>query len=339
MRIDRSNYEVWMTDWLDNRLTGKEIDELMTFLDANPELLEEFENLENFCFIPGNKRYPYRYNLLKTPGDIPQSQFDLYCAAYSEKDLDEQQMTELAEMLGSRPERRRDLEMTLRAKLKPPEIIYTNKKLLKRRSVTPFHLILSVIGTAAAIILFVLLARLPGYKSDRETVAIETTDTIYIIRPGVYYGKVTETIRKSGLAHVIMKDTVMKAAEDVPVFVKAVEIPEKLAFNNLQPVIKEKTEDTLIPVTISELPEITYDERTWAGKFIASTVRKKILKEETSGDEPLKGYEIAEAGISGLNRLFGWEMALDRNNDEHGETKSVYFSSRLIKFNAPVKNN
>ena len=56
-------------------------------------------------------------------------------------------------------------------------------------------------------------------------------------------------------------------------------------------------------------------------------------------DTPLKSYEIAEAGIEGINKLLGWDMALVRTNDDSGELKSLYFSSRLIKFNAPVRKN
>jgi len=54
---------------------------------------------------------------------------------------------------------------------------------------------------------------------------------------------------------------------------------------------------------------------------------------------PLKVYEIAEAGVTGLNRLFGWGMSLDEKNDNKGDLKSVYFSSKILKFNAPVKKS
>jgi hypothetical protein len=97
--------------------------------------------------------------------------------------------------------------------------------------------------------------------------------------------------------------------------------------------------DSIVPTTIDPGAEVAYDDRSRIGKFIAQTFRDKILKEDTPEDTPLKGYEIAEAGIEGLNKLFGWEMALTRNNDENGDLKSLYFSSRTIKFNAPVKNN
>ena len=54
---------------------------------------------------------------------------------------------------------------------------------------------------------------------------------------------------------------------------------------------------------------------------------------------PLKGYEIAKAGVTGLNKLMGWEMALNERKDVEGNLKSVYFSSKLLKFNAPVKKS
>jgi hypothetical protein len=89
------------------------------------------------------------------------------------------------------------------------------------------------------------------------------------------------------------------------------------------------------PVTIP-----AYDDgRSRLSKFIAKTFREKILKEKNAKDSPLKVYEIAEAGVSGLDKLLGWEMALDEKKDGNGELKSVYFSSKLLKFNAPVKKS
>jgi hypothetical protein len=79
------------------------------------------------------------------------------------------------------------------------------------------------------------------------------------------------------------------------------------------------------------------EERTKIGRFIAKTIREKFLREKTPADNPLKGYEIAKVGVAGLNKLMGWEMALDERKDPEGNLKSVYFSSKLLKFNAPVK--
>jgi hypothetical protein len=101
----------------------------------------------------------------------------------------------------------------------------------------------------------------------------------------------------------------------------------------------EKIPNTLI--VLKETVDVTdYDDgRSRLGKFIAKTFRVKILKEKTAKDSPLKVYEIAEAGVSGLNKLLGWEMALDEKKDEKGELKSLYFSSKILKFNAPIKKS
>lgn len=72
-------------------------------------------------------------------------------------------------------------------------------------------------------------------------------------------------------------------------------------------------------------------------RLIAKTFREKILKENSLQDNPLKVYEIAEAGMKGINKLLGWNMTLKKKNDENGELKSIYFTSAILKFNAPVK--
>ena len=103
--------------------------------------------------------------------------------------------------------------------------------------------------------------------------------------------------------------------------------------------LKEKYATDKLMACNTILPAISYDERTKLGKFVADIIREKILKENTLKDSPLKAYEIAEAGVMGINKLFGWQMALDEKKDANGELSSVYFNSKLLKFNAPVKKS
>ena len=79
------------------------------------------------------------------------------------------------------------------------------------------------------------------------------------------------------------------------------------------------------------------DEMSRTGKFISKTFREKFLREKNPADSPLKGYEIAEAGVNGLNKLLGWQMAFDIKNDETGQPNSVYFRSKILKVSAPLK--
>jgi hypothetical protein len=79
------------------------------------------------------------------------------------------------------------------------------------------------------------------------------------------------------------------------------------------------------------------EKQSNVGRFISRTFRGAFLKEKNSKDSPLKAYEIAEAGVTGLNKLLGWQMALNVDIDENGGSGSVNFSSKLVKFNIPVK--
>ena len=57
--------------------------------------------------------------------------------------------------------------------------------------------------------------------------------------------------------------------------------------------------------------------------------------------EELTGFAEGARFLTGdwLYKLLGWEMALDERKDLNGQLKSVYFSSKILKFNAPVKNS
>ncbi|MGE5418565.1 MAG: hypothetical protein ACM3UT_00190, partial [Chloroflexota bacterium] len=101
-------------------------------------------------------------------------------------------------------------------------------------------------------------------------------------------------------------------------------------------------DNMIMPFTATFIPPEKTDPddgRSNVGRFMARHFRSNVLREEAPSDAPLKGYEIAEAGIDGLNKLLGWEMALTKRTDENGDVKAVNFNSRMLKFNTPVKNN
>ena len=134
-------------------------------------------------------------------------------------------------------------------------------------------------------------------------------------------------------------DTVTYLSDNLPV--RKTNIPEitinKIPVKPQFDLKKDAPGNRLIASNITiDIPD-TEDERSNVGKFISKTFREKLLKEKKPNSTPINGFEIAEAGITGLNKLFGWQMALGKKEDENGQPKSVYFSSDILKFNAPVK--
>lgn len=367
MKIDRSNYEIWLIDWLDGNLSDLKAEELKTFLNENPELREEFDELVKINLKPSEKTFPHKNQLKKSPADLPLAQFEYLCVAYLENDLSVAQQTELKEIIDLDPEKKRSFELIQKTKLAPACDGYKHKNQLIKKTPAQRIIRLSVIGLSAAatvallIISYLLIPRSLQDQSRNGMHSVSTLNTVIdsskdgmhsvstkpsvnkitvnkIVNPGqkreflvAEVQKKTTVFPKSDSSIININDTLLRIAETrereltkIPVFAQ-IDLGAGIISNTL--------------IASNSAFAIPYydEERSNIGRFIAKNFREIFLKEKSSSDSPLKGYEIAEAGVTGLNKLLGWEMALDKNNDANGELQSVYFSSKMLKFNTPVK--
>lgn len=364
MEIERTNYEIWFTDWLDGNLSGSDVEKLKLFLEKNPDLKEELEELSSVTLSPSLKTFSNKNLLKKTLSEISGAQFETLCIAYLENDLSSDQISEFLEIIEQDQEKKRTFEVYRKTKLIPLQISYINKNHLYRRK--PLHKVIrmSVIGissaAAAAILIMtypVISHNQPGKRNSVAQINVSGNNKNHQeIRFEIPAGRKTTVVhpvseKRSGeqrgtgiqksISIIPRSDVVAEAYPDS----SAVRpdnselLLQKLPVDFRITLEKETGNRTLITSNVRlTLPGIN-DNRSNIGKFIARTFREKILREKTVQDSPLKGYEIAEAGIAGLNKLLGWQMALEKTNDENGELKSVYFSSKILKFNAPVKKS
>lgn len=362
MKIDRSNYEIWLIDWLDGNLNDFQIQQVKIFLNENPELKEEFEEISSFNIKPVAKSFPNKILLKRSISEIPKSQFEYLSVAFLENDITPEQKSELTTMMDQDNELRKSFALIQKTRLTPGNDIYRKKNLLIKKTGIQkvFKLSVGLLSAAAAVALIIVTYLLiprninePAFTAEQSI----ATDSSIIEQPPAI---TPESLTADNKPHVIKQERVNKP----PVIQKLNPVPN----NSDLIVIKADVSSDSIPYTPDiELKKlkvnVTFDfnkeiignslvasyqpidlpseidDRSKIGKFIAKTFREKILKETVTQDTPLKAYEIAEAGITGLNNLFGWEMALDEKNDENGQLKSVYFSSRVLKFNAPVKKS
>jgi len=360
MQIDRSNYEIWLIDWLDGNLSEFQVEQLQLFLREDPDIKEEFNELTTLRLLPVEKSFPHKNQLKKTTADISRSQFEYLCVAFLENDLYAHQQTELKESLEQDQEKKKSFELIQKMKISPAGPVYKHKNKLIRRTVVQNVIRLSFIGlSAAAIITFAIITyyfvpRSLRVKTDNTAQNITIDSTVQ--KPAVEIVSDKRTTEKKDIPSKIQTknlfsmsqkkpSVIMEAEKNLPVqndsMLRSAYNP--LPFPDKIPVSAEinfksgAINNNLIALKASINLPVYDDGRSKLSKFIAKTFREKILKENTTKDSPLKAYEIAEAGVAGLNKLLGWEMALNEKNDENGKLKSIYFSSRLLKFNAPVK--
>jgi hypothetical protein len=349
MKIDKSNYEIWFIDWADNNLNEAQIEELNLFLEQNPDLYEEFNEINSMKLASINFDSTDKVRLKKSPGDLSHEQFDYLCIAFLEDDLTEIQKTEFLELKNGDPEKAEAFEKTVNVRLNIPSYKYQSKKKLLRK--TPFERVARIswmaLSAASAVTAFMLVSPLLKHdiKPDESFLAINTVrDTLNIS----IQGKITRTPEKKRMALSPKSDSWNTGISENKVKPDAGSFEKESI--NIEPIGRIPDQGSIVlgdlnlrtSLIVSDITfpsPIENDGRSNVGKFLARVFREKILNEKQVSDAPLKGYELAEAGIEGLNKLLGWEMALRANTDENGEVESVRFNSRILKFSAPVKKS
>jgi len=75
MMIDRNNYEAYLMDYLDGKLTVKDVDSVLIFLESNLDIKQELERI-NMLTISADET-SFDFSALKKPSyDIAYPQFD-----------------------------------------------------------------------------------------------------------------------------------------------------------------------------------------------------------------------------------------------------------------------
>ncbi len=360
MKPDRSNYEIWFSDWLDGSLDLQQIVELKKFLKDNPDLLEEFNGLSLISLEPCDFVFTGKKNIRRSANDLTDSQFDRLCIANLEDDLSPEQKAELYEIVSENSERKRSFELIQKLKLHPPLVRFGKKSAVKKLTISvitglPSFRIGAAAAVAALIFLFIFLLRNDSIFTD-SSIAL-AADTLEIgVHPPVLFpvgnpgsaaAKETTKIKSVQVANDSGREiAVFTAPEETGTgivdstavthrFSAPGHIVTSIPDGLLDPFIP--SEGKIIPFYAAAFPEADEDDRSNVERFMASIFHRFIMKDTVEVERPVNSYELAEAGVTGLNRLLGWEMAIHKNTDDDGEVMSYSFSSRLLKFNSPVK--
>jgi len=315
----------------------------------------KYENTDNESFeprlpVPENS-FPQKDNLKKKITDLTDSQIEYLSVAYLENDLSDEQLAELEENFGQISENRIIFDTIQKIKLTPSTDGYKHKSVLKRLTAGQkvFRIATAALSTAATIaILIISYLFVPDIISDRknqassEIIADISPTTLLIaknkpiIKPAEPLIIAPEQIQVNTsvvYAAVVppMSDLVMSEPVMITQPIEYATASASLVIDFMAPELSLMGSNTIF------IAEVSDDDRGRVRRFIASTFRQRVLKEETFSDDKIRPFELARASVDGLNRLLDWEMEFKETLDDSGELKSVYFSSTLLSFNAPAR--
>ena len=358
MKPDRSNYEIWFTDWLDGNLSDQQAEELRAFLRENPDLGEELNSLATVSLKPPELVFKGKQKLLKPASRLSDTQFGHLCIAKLENDLSPEQTAEIDELTATDVLRKREHDLIMGLKLTPPAVTYRHKGRIRKLTPAARILRISLVTLSAAATIAIAISLMlkfnpnpPAPDSQASAPAAADTITIETPLPFLYSRAEQITVPSATPVRVEPRQTVTEIPAEPaipdpepPVILLAdtdfdrLRGPDMIALTLPQNIIETERPllNSLIEYNPGYIPPLI-EHRSNVELFMARLFHEKIMNDKTAGTKPVERFDIARAGILGLNKLFGLELALDRNTDEKGNTKSYYFASRLVKVNAPVR--
>jgi hypothetical protein len=177
MSINRNTYEVYLIDYFEGNLDALQVSELLLFLEQNPDLKTECENLE-LVYLTQDNIAPLDKSSLKKPDfDAVKKQYEPLLIAQLEGDLTVEDAAKLAHATTVYPQIEKEAQLFALTKLVPDLTIkYANKRALKRFVLAAYYPML--IRIAAVLLLFSLVGFYFLQPSQPEMAVANTKNTI-----------------------------------------------------------------------------------------------------------------------------------------------------------------
>lgn len=172
MKINQTNIEAYLLDYMEGRLEMHEVEELMAYAKANgldlDELTEDLPVLK-----PEPAVFESKNNLMQPEiipvGEMDENNYDDYFIAYQEGLLNATETQQVESFLEQNPSLKKDFTLYQMSQLKADETVtFPNKEKLRKRNVIR-PLWISAASVAAAIALLFGLFRLPFGGQDIQT--------------------------------------------------------------------------------------------------------------------------------------------------------------------------
>lgn len=166
MTIDRSNYELFIIDFLDGNLTEAQSKALLLFLDENPDIKSEAEGIDQLFLKSEPVIFPSKERL-KQIALSDENTFNEKAVAYIEGDLDGSEKSAFDSYIEKDPKAKHAFFLFGLTKLKADtNIVFPDKEVLYRKArLIPIFIRLGQAASIAALLVLAFLLFNPGENS------------------------------------------------------------------------------------------------------------------------------------------------------------------------------
>jgi len=340
MKIDRNNYEIFFVEYLDGTLPVELIDDMLDFLQKNPDLANELKGLEKIKLEAPEEIFPLKNSLKRSDFDMTDI-FEETCIRSIEGDLSAKEESDFKRSIDKNKKQKATYNL-YRATISEPNLLitYPKKEQLKKsknRTIAPIWY-----AVAASIVIGLFIFISPDSRtnnSNTETVAkvIEepystpeekvTPQNQLITKPTIK--KPVPKVEKALLTeNKSPKNTEVKINEEQPIVYEGIEAltPRYALVSN---------EEEQLDFERFQLAEIRTVEIINSRDYSKYLTVKQLLA--MKGDELWSKVKSGELSISALK-------SLSRASDEKirysttttGKIKAIGYESKLLAFSIPI---
>ncbi len=361
MGINRHNYEAFLLDLLEGRLSVDDRRQLDEFLLLNPGCKGDILEGELWFLEPEKVSFPGSGALKKElPGEtslLTDHNFDLFSIARMEGDLTDEQETAHQAVIDVDTQKAGQWREWQKTRMIPESVLLKEKAQLYHRKGSGSRVLwLRTVSAAAAVTLLIVLFRI-GLILPQKELSLE-------VLPEAESAQVPDTpdqpeVQKSETSQVEVQShqetldpQVQKARNPVMFSIKKEhELPAEVQEHikpkdDMQPrplriaeymkntvlLPGEVVPDRIVPLEIPPVP-IHLGSLT-----VAQLVHldPQVLFDEYTRERDFSMWTIANTGLKGINRITGSDISLMASRDEEGEVSGFQLKSRRFSMTRPL---
>ena len=363
MKINRHNYEAYLLDQLEGRLSVEDQQKLHDFLLLNPDCSGELSEMDPWILEPEKVHFQNSKLLRK---EIPSHStilenhnFDLFSIARMEGDLNSDQIMAHQTLVEADDHIAQEWMEWQRTILVPEPLVFEGKDQLRRRNGSgPRVIILGVISAAAAVaMLFVLFRTGPdlplqenAFQAPQEEVPQQALDVpaqseaqIALVEP--VENQMDQTTADPPAQK--LKDPVLfsiKKDHD-----RSLELESEINVvpqDDLQPRVLASAANQLsrssraaeaVPDQIEPLivPQVPIHLSSLSIAQISEMDLQEMIEDYTE-EKDFSLLKVANAGIKGINKLAGSDISLLASRDDEGDVSGYQLKGKRFSLTRPL---
>lgn len=370
MKFTRENFELFVIDYLEGKLTDHDQELFLQFLLDNPDLSYEIEETRKIQLQPIDIKFHSKNNLKKiTRLSKFDDESDNSYIAYLEGDLGSTEKKKFESWLSDNPGKLIEFELFRKSRLRPDmNIVFSAKSKLKRLTLVQKRIgLISAISAAAVIIMAVIftinkdfpsndlitekagtdIKTQPNSEASGDINAANVNDYQYadnqlnetesltgpreVKKSGLYGNSVFINDNVPGDKYLSQRDDLLKSGREKIELQPVSSLFTTVKINNSPDLFDLKK-------PASE-PAMVFDSYQTLAQFAGNRILRSLLPGYDSVKQTkITFWDLASDSFEELNQVTDGGFALNRETDRSGKIKRISFETPLIGFSIPIKS-